>query len=471
MKRKILIVVSILCFAFFSLYSQNMSSNLSYQGRLSTNDGNPLNATVTIQFSIYLQSEGGIATWKEVHPQVTVTQGIFNVLLGSITAFPVDIFENPALYLGIRVGADGEMVPRAPITAVPFSRASSAWKISGDNAFRNNGNVGIGLANPEHKLSVQGTIKGSNTGLFSIGVIGDGNIAGVMGTGVGMGLYGKGGIYGLVAEADLANFPNAVAARFIGKVGIGKIPETDFDLEGNAHITGNVGIGTNNPTSRLTVAGTVKATNNAFLATGLIGEGNAIGVMGTGISTGVFGKGGQYGVWAQADVLNYPNAIAARFDGNVRVAGETETHILKITGGSDLSESFDIIDEEAVVEGMLVVIDGHNHGKLRVAKKAYDKSVAGIVSGAGGINTGMLMGQKGSIANGSVAVALTGRVYCWATTENGPIQPGDLLTTSSLKGHAMKVGDFQKAQGAVIGKAMTSLESGEGLVLVLVSLQ
>ena len=54
---------------------------------------------------------------------------------------------------------------------------------------------------------------------------------------------------------------------------------------------------------------------------------------------------------------------------------------------------------------------------------------------------------------------------------NGAIQPGDLLTTSATPGHAMKVTDHHQAQGAIIGKAMTGLSEGKGMVLVLVSLQ
>ena len=72
---------------------------------------------------------------------------------------------------------------------------------------------------------------------------------------------------------------------------------------------------------------------------------------------------------------------------------------------------------------------------------------------------------------GSVAVALTGRVWCWCDASYGPITPGDRLTTSDTPGHAMKVTDNQRAPGAVIGKAMTRLTEGKGLVLVLVNLQ
>jgi len=97
--------------------------------------------------------------------------------------------------------------------------------------------------------------------------------------------------------------------------------------------------------------------------------------------------------------------------------------------------------------------------------------VAGIVSGAGGIQTGMVMRQADSEAEGQHPVALPGRVYCLADAGNGPIQPGDLLTTSDMPGYALKVTDYDKARGAVLGKAMSALESGHGLVFVLVTLQ
>ena len=68
-------------------------------------------------------------------------------------------------------------------------------------------------------------------------------------------------------------------------------------------------------------------------------------------------------------------------------------------------------------------------------------------------------------------VALSGRVYVTADTSAGSIEPGDLLTTSSTAGRAMKAADHGQAQGAIIGKAMTPLTDGDGMVLVLVTLQ
>ncbi len=118
--------------------------------------------------------------------------------------------------------------------------------------------------------------------------------------------------------------------------------------------------------------------------------------------------------------------------------------------------------------GMIVVIDSENSGKLKASDKAYDRCVAGIVSGAGGINPGLTLTQE-EVFKGDLQVALAGRVYGFCDASFGPIEPGDLLTTSHTPGYAMRVTDHPKAQGAILGKAMTTLEKGTGLVLILVS--
>jgi hypothetical protein len=81
-----------------------------------------------------------------------------------------------------------------------------------------------------------------------------------------------------------------------------------------------------------------------------------------------------------------------------------------------------------------------------------------------------MLGQEGSVASGKHPVALSGRVYCWCDASGGAIEPGDLLTSSGIPGHAMKATDFRQAQGAILGKAMSSLSAGRALVLVLVNL-
>ena len=99
-----------------------------------------------------------------------------------------------------------------------------------------------------------------------------------------------------------------------------------------------------------------------------------------------------------------------------------------------------------------------------------DSSISGVVSGANGVQPGLQLHQEGAIEGGE-NVALTGRVYVQADASFGAIKPGDLLTTSDTPGHAMRVQDHARAQGAILGKAMSSLKDGKGMVLVLVSLQ
>ncbi len=150
--------------------------------------------------------------------------------------------------------------------------------------------------------------------------------------------------------------------------------------------------------------------------------------------------------------------------------GTVVTPVLQITGGADLAEPFEVMEEEKIQAGALLVIDEENPGKLKLSESEYDCKVAGVVSGAGGVNPGLTLSQDGVFDQGK-NLALSGRVYAMADASNGPIQPGDLLTTSGRAGHAMKATDRDRSHGAVIGKAMTSLDEGTGLVLVLVNLQ
>ncbi|MEM1042107.1 MAG: hypothetical protein AAGI91_05705 [Bacteroidota bacterium] len=150
------------------------------------------------------------------------------------------------------------------------------------------------------------------------------------------------------------------------------------------------------------------------------------------------------------------------------------TQELEITGGSDLAEHFDVralAGGVAPEPGTVVSIDPDAPGQLVVSGGAYDPLVAGVVSGAGGVETGLLLRQEGSIADGEVPVALVGRVYVRADASHGAIRPGDLLTTAPTPGHAMRASDRDRAFGAVLGKAITGLDAGTGLVLVLVTLQ
>jgi hypothetical protein len=251
---------------------------------------------------------------------------------------------------------------------------------------------------------------------------------------------------------------------------------------------GKVGIGTDNPTSALTVDGYVtirsKTVNgkirmysDSSITDNYISSydenGNQLWVLNL-ADRSQNDRFGLYSKEADSYVFN------VRKDGNVgiknagssnyalSVNGTTKTNVLEITGGSDLAEPFPIVEYLQV--GSVVIIDENNPGHLIESTQPYDKRVAGIVSGAGGIKPGLTLRQEG-IMEGNQDVALSGRVYVLATAENGAIKPGDRLTTSNIAGHAMKATDINQWDGAVIGKAMSSLENGDGLVLVLVNLQ
>ena len=165
-------------------------------------------------------------------------------------------------------------------------------------------------------------------------------------------------------------------------------------------------------------------------------------------------------------------ATTIQLDADYSGDGRIITQELQITGGSDLSENFDLAPTDLPVEpGMILSIDPQRPGQLALSTEPYDHKVAGIISGADGVKPGLIMGQEGTIADGAYPVAITGRVYCLADASEHAIEPGDLLTTSAVPGHAMKVTDHTRAWGAIIGKAMTALDSGQGKVLVLVSLR
>ncbi len=151
------------------------------------------------------------------------------------------------------------------------------------------------------------------------------------------------------------------------------------------------------------------------------------------------------------------------------VNGTIKTKYLEITAGADLVEHFEG-DNELITPGKLVAIDPENAQQIRLTTSAYDSTVLGVLSGAGDITHGIALGQEG-VTSGDLPVAMVGRVYAECSTENGPIRPGDLLTSSSVPGVGMKATHTESSFGAVIGKALTGLDEETGLVLVVVNLQ
>lgn len=141
---------------------------------------------------------------------------------------------------------------------------------------------------------------------------------------------------------------------------------------------------------------------------------------------------------------------------------------IELGEGLDYAEGFDVSGDPGIEAGAVLVIDPAHPGELTLSARPYDRTVAGIAAGADGLGSGVRLGAN----QFDLDVALAGRVYCNVDASFGAIQPGDLLTTSSTPGYAMKVTDHARAQGAIIGKAMQPLDFGQkGRILVLVTLQ
>ena len=172
--------------------------------------------------------------------------------------------------------------------------------------------------------------------------------------------------------------------------------------------------------------------------------------------------------------------LAADFEGSVKVSGDCDVAgVLHTKGnhivdgdiqlpGADYAEDFDIVDPEGAEPGDVMVLD--DSGGVRVSDKAYDRRVAGVISGAGGYRPAVILDRQ-ITGTDRRPLALMGKVYCRVDASDAPIAIGDLLTTSSTPGHAMKAVNPTLAFGAVIGKALRPLAGGRGLVPILVALQ
>ena len=155
-------------------------------------------------------------------------------------------------------------------------------------------------------------------------------------------------------------------------------------------------------------------------------------------------------------------------DEKLVVNGRTKTNTLEITGGGDGAEYFQA--EDLIEPGTLVSVDVEKEESIKVCDYPYSKKVIGVISRAGGINPGITL-QQNEVLEGNNLVSLWGRVFVKATTTNGNIKPGDLLTSSSISGHVMKATNKRKRKEAVVGMALTSLEEGDGLVKILIQRQ
>lgn len=501
-----------------------MGTVFTYQGRL-MESGNPADGHYDFEFMLYNAPSYGSQLAGTVEANdLDVIDGYFMTELD----FGSDVFNGDAVWLqiSVRPGDSNDpntfinLSPRQEVTPTPYAlythvagmaidsiqgggtssyiaKFASTNTIENSLIYQSDNKVGIGTTNPQARLSIQmpsGPMSAIDVdglvirgGLWNQGdhlevqdfsgntklVIRGGRIGiGTASPEVGLHLKGAGWPYSFVhMEGDEGH--DAGVRLYEGTTAKWHIFNSTADnglriynSDGSKTVffaeqsTGNVGIGTTSP------SGILYTSSKNLEIQGISPSIVLDDTDGTAQNDFEIVNGG--------DRVLFRDATAGINVLSLELSGTRNTIVraLEITGGSDLSERFQVsAEDEQVKPGMVVCIDPENPGDLVVSKTTYDRTVAGIVSGAGGVKPGMLMGQEGTEAYGKHPVALSGRVYCWADASKSSIESGDLLTTSDTPGHAMKVTDYNKSQGATLGKAMTSLKEGKGLILVLVSLQ
>lgn len=314
---------------------------------------------------------------------------------------------------------------------------NSVPKFSGSGTIVNsaiteaNGNVGIGTPSPLHKLDLMGGFIDveTNSGQYTSSQI-DGISSPI--TTVGLGALFAGDLilrsyWGVSVDLNNGNYGDSGAAPYT------RIPDTSsFTINSRTSSTafqtlltvrnsGNTGIGTTTPGAKLEVNGNVKLTNGS-------------------------------------------GASITFADNTVQSTAWTGT----LCGG-DYAESVDVSGDHSKYEpGDVLVLSDDSGSDVSKSSHPYSTMVGGIYATKPG-----LVGrrQKGEKSDAEIPMAMVGIVPTKVSAENGPIRRGDLLVTSSTVGHAMKGTDPSRMLGAIVGKALGSLDSGAGVIEVLVSLQ
>lgn len=193
------------------------------------------------------------------------------------------------------------------------------------------------------------------------------------------------------------------------------------DGAANSSFSGNVGIGTTSPNAKLEVNGNLKFTSGS-------------------------------------------GASITFADGSQQTTAWTGT----LCGG-DYAESVNAAGKHTLyAPGDVLVLTGDGKGDVEKSSKPYSTMVAGIYATKPGVVGRRIFLPKTA---DDLPMAMVGIVPTKVSAENGPIRRGDLLVSSSAPGYAMKGTDRTRMLGAVVGKAMGSLESGKGMIEVLVTLQ
>jgi hypothetical protein len=343
------------------------------------------------------------------------------------------------------------------------------------------GFAGIGVVGVGATVGVSGTVTGaSGTGVYGSsanwigvegestngsGVYGDsGNGVGVMGdSDNGTGVSGHSGNWtGVYGGSTGGVGVRGYSGSSIGVEGVGATYGVSGTAASGAGVYGqgpNGVVGVSSRTGWAAVAGV----NNAAGGVGVWGHTTAV------TGTAVYGASSS-GVAVRAEGWNVGGVANRKFyvdaAGNVYADGWYYGSGISTSCApncADYAETMDA-DETTPSYGPGDVLVVNQEGLISLSTTPYATNVVGVYS-----SRPAFLARAGDSDN-QVPVALVGVVPVKVSAENGPVHPGDLLTTSSTPGHAMRA-PGEPAPGTVIGKALGSLESGTGVIEMLVMLR
>ncbi|MHC4086149.1 MAG: hypothetical protein ACYSWZ_14315 [Planctomycetota bacterium] len=475
MKRRRILAILVLALGLTVCLTQvgkavPMGTAWTYQGRLM--DANvPADGLYDLEFRLFpdpILNSNQVGGTIDIN-DLDVIDGYFTVELD----FGSSAFNGDARWLEIGVKPwDSEerctiLSPRHEVTPTPYSLyAANAdtdndWMVSGNNLYSiPTGRVGIGTTNPDTGLHLKGAGWPDAFMTLQSDPNEDTGIRLNEGNAVNWHLFNESTADGLsIRNASYSSI--LFAEQSTGDIGLGVTnPRTDLEILGTTGLRVTTG-------QTSTVFGDFKHAYSGGLIINAHAGGGGWADMSlqTNATTRMFiESGGNVGIGMGTEVP--PERLTVR--GNILVQSSSGASVAEIGEGLDYAEGFNVTENADIKAGTVLVIDSDNPGKLTVSRIAYDSKVAGIVAGAKGLGSGVRLG----IGQFDHDVALAGRVYCNVDATKEAIQAGDLLTTSALPGHAMKATDYDRARGAILGKAMQKLQKGQkGQILVLVTLQ